>query len=101
MWIGVFVAADAILYGDPFSDPRLIGYKVVDQEGRPLGTIASILRTTAQHVWSVSDDGHDWMMPAVSEFVIELRDADKTAVVRLIPGLYDLEPGDDKQDAEG
>ena len=42
---GVFVAADAILYGDPFSDPRLIGYKVVDQEGRPLGTIASILRT--------------------------------------------------------
>jgi 16S rRNA processing protein RimM len=93
---------DVLRFDDPYSDSRLIGYAVRDEGGRDLGSITGILGTRAQYVWEVTAGEREWMLPAVDEFIREIRTDEHMVVVRPIPGMVDEEsdesderPGDD------
>lgn len=85
----LWIPADAIRFDDPFSDIRLIGYAVRDESGRDLGTIAGISGTRTQFVWEITLGEREWMLPAVDEFVREIRTDEHIVVVRPIPGMVD------------
>jgi 16S rRNA processing protein RimM len=100
----LWLDAGSFSFKDRFSDSRIIGYAVRDEDGRDLGTIVEILGTRAQYVWSIASGDREWMMPAVDEFVREIRTEDHTVVVRPIPGMFDDEtdeeherPGDEQE----
>jgi 16S rRNA processing protein RimM len=85
----LYVSDDVVAYDEPFSNPRLIGYVVKDEQGRPLGSINEIFRTPAHFVWNVRHEEREWMLPATSEFVLGIDDDERVVRVRLIPGLFD------------
>jgi len=88
----LFLPAEALEYVEPLSHPRLVGYEVRDDSGKKLGTITSIFRTPAHFIWQVESDGHEWMMPAIDQFVAAVRHELHTAIVRPIPGMVIEEP---------
>lgn len=88
----LWIDSGALRFDDPFSDIRLLGFAVRDEEGRDLGSIVGIAGTRSQYVWEVADGGREWMIPAVDEFVREIRTDERTVVVRPIPGMIDEEP---------
>ena len=48
----------------------------------------------AKHIWTIEHEGREWMLPAITEFVVELNRAEKVAVVRPIPGMISEEGTD-------
>lgn len=101
----LYVPKDAVRYNDPLADPGFVGFRVVDEEGRELGTVAGLILTNAYYVWQVEEEGREWMVPAIDEFVVGIDEESETIVVRLIPGLYDEEASEEagtaEEDAEG
>ncbi|MBC8144104.1 MAG: 16S rRNA processing protein RimM [bacterium] len=87
----LWVEADRIRFDDQYSDSRLVGYRVRDEQGNDLGVIVGILGTRAQYVWTIAFEDREWMMPAVEEFVREIRVEEKLIVARPIPGMFDGE----------
>ena len=96
----LYIDPAMLSYKDPLSDARLVGYGVRDEEGRDLGTIADIIGTRAQYVWSIRVDEREWMMPAVDEFVREIKADERLVVVRPIPGMFDDDGEDDERPTE-
>lgn len=94
----LFLPSEAIAYTDPYSDPALIGYAVVTTEEVPLGTIRGMIRTPGYYVWTIEQQGREWMIPAVDRFVIEIRRDRRSVVVDPIPGMYDDDGPEDEQD---
>ncbi len=62
----------------------LIGLEAVDESGAPLGTVKRVDRYPAHDVLVVGDV----LVPAVSEFVIEVDVAAKKIVLRPIAGMF-------------
>ena len=93
----VWIDPDLLVYDDPFSDARIVGYSVVDEDGRDLGKIVDIIGSRAQYVWIIAGSEREWMMPAVSEFVRDIRSDEGRVVVRLIPGMYDEEADEENE----
>lgn len=85
----LFLPRSAVSYGKAVADPGLIGFEVRDEENTLLGKVSGIFRTSAHYVWTVDDNGRDWMLPAIEEFVLEIDEEEKRITVRLIPGLHD------------
>jgi 16S rRNA processing protein RimM len=69
----------------------VIGCKVVDVEGKSLGTIEDVYKLPAQDVWVIADKKAKHLLPAVREFVLEVNIKRKRIVVRTIEGLFDEE----------
>lgn len=91
----LFLPTEAVSYEHPLSHPGLVGYEVRDEVGELLGRIGSIFRTPAHFIWMVRSDEREWMVPAIDQFVREVRHGDRVAVVRPIPGMVVEEPEDD------
>jgi 16S rRNA processing protein RimM len=91
----LFLPEEKITYPDTLAHPRLIGYRVRSEEGRDLGEIKTIFKTSAHHVWEIASATGEWMMPAIGEFLVELQHEQKTAIVRPIPGMVDQEGEED------
>ncbi len=70
---------------DEFLTSDLIGLKAVDEEGNALGVVKSVDRYPAHDVLNV--DGV--LVPAVSEFVIDIDIEGKTITLKPIPGMFD------------
>lgn len=68
----------------------VVGLRVVDERQRALGVVKDVLRYPAQDVYVISQDGREWMIPAVKEFVRSIDVAAKTMKVRLIEGITEL-----------
>jgi 16S rRNA processing protein RimM len=90
----LFVQPEFLSYDEPLSHPKLIGYEVLDESGEHLGTIVSIFRTPAHFIWMVGSESREWMVPAIDQFVIEIRHDERKAIVRPIPGMVVEEPAD-------
>lgn len=72
-----------------FYPHQIEGLAVVDEEGRPLGTLSRVLAGPANDLWVVETGGREVMVPAVGEFV---RDVDLDAgriVLHVVPGLFE------------
>jgi 16S rRNA processing protein RimM len=68
---------------------QLIGFEVVDESGRPLGTLAEIWGTGVHDVLVVRG-AREVLVPAVPEFFKSVSMAERRIVVRLIPGMESL-----------
>lgn len=67
---------------------QLEGCRVVTQSGRSLGTIADVVSTPANDLWVAHDaDGHETLIPAIKEVVVDVDVGAGRIVVRDVPGL--------------
>ncbi|ETP73839.1 16S rRNA processing protein RimM [Lachnospiraceae bacterium JC7] len=68
----------------------IIGCKVLDEEGKELGTVKEFLETGANDVMLVKTEGKDLMIPYCDPFILEKAPEEGYIRVHLIPGLLDL-----------
>jgi 16S rRNA processing protein RimM len=92
----LFIGESDINYADPLAHPRLIGYSVQSEDGNELGEIQAIFRTSAHPVWSIRAGEREWMIPAIGEFLLAIDDSARRATVRLIPGMFEEESGNEE-----
>ncbi len=73
---------------DEFYFHELLGLEVVDEVGNPLGTLTEILETGANDVFVVTKtSGHELLLPAIPEVILNVDLDAKTIKVHLLPGL--------------
>ena len=71
--------------------PDLIGLTVVDEDSLPLGQIVDVLQTAANDVYVVRDQaGKEFMIPKISECILDTDPEAGIMKVHLLPGLLDL-----------
>jgi 16S rRNA processing protein RimM len=69
-------------------DHRIEGCSVATDTGRELGTVAEVIHTAANDVWSAVDDaGVETLIPVLKDVVISVDLEVRRVVVREIPGL--------------
>jgi 16S rRNA processing protein RimM len=69
-------------------DHQLVGCAVETENGRPLGTVAQVIHTPANDVWSaVDEDGRETLVPALRDVLVAVDVRAKRIVVRDIAGL--------------
>jgi 16S rRNA processing protein RimM len=73
-----------------FYHHELIGFAILHEDGRPLGTLTGILQTGANDVYVVArPDASEVLLPNIPSVILAV-DADRRLMrVRLIPGLLD------------
>ena len=76
---------------------QLVGCRIEDEAGRPVGTVRSIWSTGAPDVLVLDDDGLERMVPAALLREVDFEAA--RAVIEVIPGLLDGQ-GPDEEPAE-
>jgi 16S rRNA processing protein RimM len=77
-------------------DHDVEGCEVAIDAGRALGTVAEVIHTRANDIWSVRDpSGSETLIPVLRDVVVSVDTAGKRIVVREIPGLTTQEEGTD------
>jgi len=67
---------------------ELIGFKVVDESGNPLGELTEILETGANNVYVVKDDsGKELLLPNIPSVILDLDAGARLMRVHLLEGL--------------
>lgn len=75
---------------DEYFVADLIGMKVLDEAGNPVGTLSDVIQNTAQDVYEIElPDGKKFMIPAVGEFILNVDMDSRIMVVKLIEGMID------------
>ncbi len=75
---------------DEYFVADLIGMKVQDEAGNPVGTLSDVIQNTAQDVYEIElPDGKKFMIPAVGEFILDVDMDSRIMVVKLIEGMID------------
>ena len=69
---------------------QLEGCRVVTEDGREVGRVTGIERSSAQDLWVVTDEARQHLIPAVPEIVSEVDLAARRVVIRPPEGLLDL-----------
>ncbi len=89
-WVYVTAADRPKLPKGQFYHHELIGFAVVDEEEKPVGTLADIIQTGANDVYSVTrPDAGEILLPVIPSVVLDIDAARRRIRVRLIPGLLD------------
>ena len=79
-------------------DHDIEGCEVATERGRTLGTVAEVIHTRANDIWSVLDpSGPETLIPVLKDVVVSVDTAGKRIVVREIPGLTTDEEGTDQR----
>ena len=66
----------------------LIGLKIVDEDGKELGTLSEILQTGANDVYEVQlPDGGRILLPAIKECILNVDMEERIILVHLMKGL--------------
>jgi 16S rRNA processing protein RimM len=65
----------------------LIGLAVISTDGEHLGVLANVLRMPGHDVYVVRDNGSEFMIPAVKEFIRAVDLDARTVTVSLIEGM--------------
>ena len=75
---------------DEYFVADLIGMKVQDGAGNPVGMLSDVIQNTAQDVYEIElPDGKKFMIPAVGEFILDVDMDSRIMVVKLIEGMID------------
>jgi len=87
----VFATEDALGLGeDELFAHDLVGWAVVGEDGAVLGTVANYMEMPAQDVFVIrTPEEEQVMVPAVDDFITEIREDAEQIVVRPIEGLLD------------
>lgn len=66
----------------------LIGLKVVDEDNNKIGTLSDVIQNSAQDLYEIEqENGNKFLLPAVSEFIVNIDTKCGIMVVRLIEGI--------------
>ncbi len=68
----------------------LLGLAVLDEQGRCFGELTDILATGANDVYVVKDGEKEYLIPAISDVVLDINLIMRTMTVRPLEGLLDL-----------
>ncbi|NLD19811.1 MAG: 16S rRNA processing protein RimM [Clostridiales bacterium] len=69
----------------------LIGMKVKEAEGEYLGTLTDVISNRAHDIFEIArEDGRKFLIPKVSQFVLNIDKDRREVTVKLIEGLVDL-----------
>ncbi len=67
---------------------ELFGFKVVDEQGAPLGELVEIIETGANNVYVVRDaSDHEILLPAIPSVILDLDPVRRLMRVHLLEGL--------------
>lgn len=68
------------------------GCNVIDESGNPIGTISDVWLMPANDVWVVTTSiGSTIPLPVIDDVILNVDLANRTIMVRLLPGLADIE----------
>ena len=74
---------------DTYFVDELVGCAVVSEDGAPVGTLKTIHSRPAQDLYEIERaDGSSFLLPAVKEFVKDVKTDEKIIVIHLIEGLF-------------
>ena len=74
---------------DTYFVDDLVGCAVVSEDGAPVGTLKTIHSRPAQDLYEIERaDGSSFLLPAVKEFIKDVKTDEKTIVIHLIEGLF-------------
>ena len=74
---------------DTYFVDDLVGCAVVSEDGAPVGTLKTIHSRPAQDLYEIErEDGSAFLLPAVKEFIKDVKTDEKTIVIHLIDGLF-------------
>ena len=74
---------------DTYFVDDLVGCAVVSEDGAPVGTLKTIHSRPAQDLYEIErEDGSSFLLPAVKEFVKDVKTDEKIIVIHLIEGLF-------------
>lgn len=85
----IFIArVDARLPRGAYFQCEILGAKVIDELGNPLGVLEEIMENPAQPIYIVRGET-EHLIPAVPDFILSVDFTDETAVLvaRLLPGM--------------
>ena len=69
-------------------DHDVEGCEVSTDAGRALGTVAEVIHTRANDIWSARDlSGEETLIPVLKDIIVSVDTAGKRIVVREVPGL--------------
>lgn len=89
----IYITEDELpeLPEDTFYIRDLIGIEVLTDEGQKLGILTDVLQNSAQDLYEVeTPDKKKILIPAVSEFILDINPKEKYIKVHLIDGILDL-----------
>jgi 16S rRNA processing protein RimM len=66
---------------------ELLGMRVIDEDGRYLGTLEEIFSTGGNDVYVIRSNGDEILLPAIDEVIRQVDPPQKRMVVRLLKGL--------------
>lgn len=70
----------------------IIGMKVIDNDsGEEYGEVTDVIKTGANDVYQVTRNGHDYLIPAIPDVIIERNIDDEILKIRPIKGIFDDE----------
>ena len=68
----------------------LIGCTVTDADSKAaLGTISDISETGANDIWHITNNGREYLVPAVDEVIVSVDIANNSVVIRPMKGIFD------------
>ena len=71
-------------------EPDPIGVSVFDVDRGRLGEVTDVIVTGANDVWVVEGEAYGQVLiPVIEDVILEYEESDRTARVRLLPGLID------------
>ena len=74
---------------DTYFVDDLVGCAVVSEDGAPVGTLKTIHSRPAQDLYEIErEDGSSFLLPAVKEFIKDVKTDEKIIVIHLIEGLF-------------
>nr|WP_300005368.1 ribosome maturation factor RimM [Tissierella sp.] len=68
---------------------ELIDCKVFDLEGNSLGYISDVLQNSSNDIYIIKDNGKEYLIPAVKEFIKEVNIEKKIIIIDPIEGMIE------------
>jgi 16S rRNA processing protein RimM len=89
-WVYVTAADRPKLPPGQFYHHELIGFAIVDEDGKTIGALADILQTGANDVYAVRrPDASEILLPAIPSVILDIEPTRRQIRVHLLPGLLD------------
>jgi len=83
---------DVKLPKDRYFIDDLIGCKVLDADtDKQLGVLTDVSQTGANDVWHITNDGKEYLIPAIDEVIVSVDLENTTLIIRPLKGIFDDE----------
>lgn len=79
-----------VLTGNKFYYHEVVGFQILDEEGKNCGIIESVNDQTAQHYFILTLDGKEIIIPIIRDWILEVNRDEKFLKMNLPEGLMDV-----------